>query len=210
MRSEQGERSPGEVATEEADQVRARECTKPATSSGRSKPASRSPNGIASATRIKACAMSNETSRRERQGHRSIAMRLIGVTTMPSTTPSRISSHSPKPTKAEPKRAVMTRIPGTKTLKAPPGGKPGILAMFVRSGPNRSRYSMRSHGDVPYRVCAVAVGMPGPGHCQRCDHQARPGRGRPRGAGTQPGLPGRVGDRVIALLPCPLLEVERG
>ena len=33
---------------------------------------------------------------------------------------------------------------------------------------------------------------------------------RPRGAGTQPGLPGRVDDRVIALLQRPLLEVERG
>ena len=37
----------------------------------------------------------------------------------------------------------MTRMPGTKTLNAPPGGKPGILAMLVSSGPNSSRYEDR-------------------------------------------------------------------
>ena len=134
-----GKRSLGEVATEEADQGRAREWTKPATSSGRSKPASRSPNGIASATRIKACAMSNETSRRERQGHRSIAMRRIGVTTMRSTTPSRISSHSPKPRKAEPKRAVMNQDSGNEDVERAAGREARHLGNVRQERPEQKQ-----------------------------------------------------------------------
>jgi hypothetical protein len=98
------------------------------------------PNGIASTTSTIAWQRSSATSRSDRPS--SIATRLMGVTRIRSTTPSRSSSHSPKPTKAELNSAVMTRMPGTKTLKAPPGGKPGMLAMFFNSGPKSSRYKM--------------------------------------------------------------------
>ena len=73
----------------------------------------RSPNGIASTTSTRPWNMNTTTSRSVRP--RTAAVRLIGVTRIRSTTPSRISLMNPKPTKVEPNSAVMTRSPGTKT-----------------------------------------------------------------------------------------------
>ena len=68
-----------------------------------------------------------------------MAVRLIGVTRIRSTTPWRISSMNPKPTNVEPNRAVITSRPGTNTLNAPPGGNPGTPDRLLSSGPNSRR-----------------------------------------------------------------------
>jgi hypothetical protein len=95
------------------------------------------PNGIARTTRIRPWNPNTQMSRMVRP--RTIAVRLIGVTRIRSTTPWRISSMNPKPTKVEPNRAVITSSPGTNTLNAPPGGNPGTPDRLLSSGPNSRR-----------------------------------------------------------------------
>ena len=76
------------------------------------------------------------TSRSERP--KSMAMRLIGVTRIRSTTPARSSAIRPNPTKAPPNTAVWMSRPGMNQLKALVPAW-AALTEASRSGPKRTR-----------------------------------------------------------------------
>ena len=112
-------------------------------SSPRAPPRSiRSPNGIATTIIRIAWQTRITTSRSDRP--KSIAIRLIGVTRIRSTTPERSSAISPNPTNAPPKTAIWMSRPGMNQLKAF-SPTPAALTEASRSGPEQDEVEDRLH-----------------------------------------------------------------